>query len=825
MVDWQRVEEGLALVVEVDEADRDAWLADFCADDAELRGEIESLLAFESDAGSFLEKTAGHHVAALLDSAESDVAGRVFGNYEIIRELGHGGMGAVYLARRTDGEFEQEVALKIVRQSIAERQMVERFRRERQILASLNHPNIAKLLDGGISASGEPYLAMEYVEGGTITEFVGQNRPSITSILNLFIKVCSAVGYAHRNLVVHRDIKPGNILVTPDGEPKLLDFGLAKLVDEGLASDSQTQTAFRALTPAYASPEQLRNEPMTTSTDVYSLGVLLYELLTGERPFRFDEKPFDQIIQTVSERDPKPPSAVRDASSGLKGDLDNIILKALRKEPDRRYSSVSEFGDDIGRYLKGLPVSARPHTFRYRAGKFIKRHRIGVAAGLIVLISLISGIGVSVWQARVARAEKVKAQAVSGFLESMLASSAPNSSLRQKKNDLTVKDVLDEASRRLATSDLNDQPDVKARLQQIIGSSYLSVGQYDPAEQNLSSAFETQLKLHGEEDDETLQTMVVLAALWVAKGENEKANNFYERRLSVLRSEQKSGRISSDFLLTALSDFALLRRGQGDSKTAENLLREGIALRPLLSDESKISLGITEAVLALTLADQGKFAEAESIIREKLDTLRASVNPESPDIAANLTGLGSFVAEQGRYDEAMESLVKAEEIYRKANAPMFLALGDNLRLQAQNLYFLGRFPEAESKLTEALTIYRASTSQSYVNHASALTIQGMIFMKTGRVTEAESVLRDAVKTRGENLPKNHYLTALTRSALGECLTIQNKLGEAEPLLVESFESLKSSQGGSNPRTVLAHERLIRLYRQWNKPEMTARYLN
>ncbi len=305
--DWQRIKDIMGAALNLDEVARPAYLDEACGGDMELRREVESLLASSSESGDFIE-TPVFSASTVIDQP-SPMSGRHFGNYEIIREIGSGGMGAVYLAKRSDGEFEQEVALKIVRQSIAESQMIERFRRERQILASLNHPNIAKLLDGGVSDTGEPFLAMEYVEGETITDFVKRAKPTLDETLQLFIKICAAVAYAHQNLVVHRDIKPGNILVTAGGEPKLLDFGLAKIDDVTSLDNNQTETAFRALTPAYASPEQLRGETVTTASDIYSLGVVLYELLTNERPFHFEGKSLDEIIKTVTGFDPPPPSS------------------------------------------------------------------------------------------------------------------------------------------------------------------------------------------------------------------------------------------------------------------------------------------------------------------------------------------------------------------------------------------------------------------------------------------------------------------------------------------------------------------------------------
>ena len=399
---WVRIKDIFAAAIELETGERGAFVAQECSGDQVLQEEVESWLASYGETEGFIEKPV-FQLDRIFKNG-SDQAERIFGNYRIISEIGHGGMGAVFLAERVDGEFSQQVAIKIIRQAIAESEVVSRFKRERQILASLNHPNIARLLDGGLSENNEPFLAMEYVDGEAITNYVAAKKINLNDTLRVFLKVCSAVAYAHRNLVVHRDIKPSNILVTTEGEPKLLDFGLAKLVGDDLReTGDRTQTAFRALTPSYASPEQLRGDTITTASDVYSLGVVLYEILAGKRPFNVEGKSLDDIIRAVTTSAPAPPSSEPStafAPQQLKGDLDNIILKALRTEPDRRYRSVENLAEDIGRYLDGLPVTARRDTFYYRASKFILRHRAAAVAAALVFITLVAGITSTVREKR-----------------------------------------------------------------------------------------------------------------------------------------------------------------------------------------------------------------------------------------------------------------------------------------------------------------------------------------------------------------------------------------------------------------------------------------
>jgi eukaryotic-like serine/threonine-protein kinase len=425
-----------ALALEKDE--RRKYLDDTCAGDLELRGEVESLLDSHERAGSqFLDVPA----ISLNDPRGSNErvavrAGRSIGPYLILKEIGHGGMGEVFSAVRADGQYEKKVAIKLVRSGYDTEFILERFRNERQILASLDHPNIARLLDGGTTADDLPYLAMELVEGAPIDEYCDERKLSVTERLQLFREVCGAVQYAHQRLVIHRDIKPSNILVTSEGSPKLLDFGIAKLLD---AAGSTEATFLRPMTPEYASPEQIRGETITTATDVYSLGVVLYQLLTGHSPYRVDARTPAKLAEAITSSEPEPPStsvqhtetvsdsgarreltpeivsSTREASplrlqKRLRGDLDFILLKALRKESARRYASVAQFAEDIRNHLEGLPVTARKGTWSYRAGKFMRRHKTGVAAAGLVVVTLIGGIVATLRQARIAEANRLRAE-------------------------------------------------------------------------------------------------------------------------------------------------------------------------------------------------------------------------------------------------------------------------------------------------------------------------------------------------------------------------------------------------------------------------------
>src|SRR5262245_50508328 len=406
--EWRHVKAILEGVLDQPAEDRESYIDLACAGDATLRARVTALAEAAERDGGMLDATNAVAAGAEVPEAPSRKGERV-GAYELLDEIGSGGMGTVHLARRADDEFEKRVAIKLMRPGFATDLDLRRFRSERQIAAVLDHPNIARLLDGGSTPEGAPYFVMEHVEGGPLLDYCRERRLSVRERLILFREICAAVQYAHQHLVVHRDLKPGNILVTANGEPKLLDFGIAKLLTggAGTAFSEPTATLDRLLTPEYASPEQVRGRPVTTASDVYSLGVILYELVSGEKPYRIDTGDPAELIRLVCERDPERPSTRTD---GISGDLDAIVLKAMRKEPERRYASAAALSEDIGRFLDGRPVEARRGSSAYRAKKFVRRNRIGVAATALVVAAGAVGVGATLREARRARAAEARAE-------------------------------------------------------------------------------------------------------------------------------------------------------------------------------------------------------------------------------------------------------------------------------------------------------------------------------------------------------------------------------------------------------------------------------
>ena len=419
---WKQIEALFEQTLELPETERGKFLEKRCNGDEELRREVESLLQSHARAGTFIDKR-----SLFLSDEEGEAtgaaaaAGELIGPYRVLREIGRGGMGTVYLAERADQQYEKQVAIKLIKPGMDTDAVLRHFRNERQILASFDHPNIARLFDGGTTEDGLPYFVMEYVEGLPINEYCTNHELSLVDRLKLFREVCAAVSYAHRHTVIHRDIKMSNILVTSEGIPKLLDFGIAKILTPGAGAEAlMTMTSLRPMTPEYASPEQIRGEPVTTASDVYSLGVVLYELLTGRSPYRFTSRAPRDVERAITEQEPMRPSTAtglhRNQHSELsnrkllRGDLDNILLMALRKEPARRYQTVDQFAEDIRRHLESRPVRARKDTIGYRARKFVRRNKVAVAASLLILVSLIGGLIATAWQAHRATVQKALAE-------------------------------------------------------------------------------------------------------------------------------------------------------------------------------------------------------------------------------------------------------------------------------------------------------------------------------------------------------------------------------------------------------------------------------
>jgi len=825
--DWKRIEEGVATAAGLPLHQRGPWLNDFCGNDEGIRREIESLLKFDSENGFLESPMSDEDVAVILTEQTSE---KQFGNYRVIEELGRGGMGAIYLAERTDGEFEKRAALKIIRQTILDADAVNRFRRERQILASLDHPNIARLLDGGVSEVGEPYLVMEYVEGESLLEYARSHSLDVGSRLQLFLGVCSAVSYAHRNLIVHRDIKPANVIVTADGVPKLLDFGLAKMLDP---EPDATLTVARALTPAYASPEQLRGGAVSTASDVYSLGVVLYELLTGAHPYgEKGRTSWEEALRQATGAEPARPSAVSSGKApGISSDIDNITLTALRSEPDRRYASARDLAEDIQRYLDGRPVTARPNTLSYVASKFIRRNRIAVTAAAIVLLAVISALLVSLREARVARDERDRAQAqkaraehIDQILAAALAYSDPSAAVNgsHNKHDATINEMLDDLAPRLA-GEFADDPESRAELDRTVGNAYASQGRLKEAEVYLNSAIQSDIALYGEDSEETALTLTALGDLKAnVYGDYKGGEEMMARAADVYRRHPPTEEIHIRAFAAVLSRLGDTRWTRSDYSGADDAYSEAANVATNLTGEARQSYAEARAGLALTRYAQGRLDEAISLFQEAIAEYRQIPNARwrLPDA---LNGLGQSQAWAGRYDDALASLRESEKTSHEVAGGEDTNYARSLYLQAYALCLSGHYREAPSLIDRSEAAFERLVPDNAVIHANTADARALCLLSVGHTAQAEQFARKAVDLYISQLPAGSPGVTLARIHLADALIGQGKLAEAETTLISAYSDSLAAQGQDHWRTRYAADKLASFYSSRRRDDVAARY--
>ncbi|MGB2901387.1 MAG: serine/threonine-protein kinase [Candidatus Acidiferrum sp.] len=855
---WRQIEDLFHTALDCEPGRRAVFLDSACAGDASLRKDIESLLS-SYEKGSFTETPAfAEGIKLLEENEERSHTGQNIGPYRVIRKIGQGGMGAVYLAARADEAFQKKVAIKLIKRGQDSEDVIQRFRSERQILASLDHPNITRLLDGGTTEDGLPYFVMEYIQGQPIDTYCDSHKLGITERLRLFQDVCAAVHYAHQHLVIHRDLKSGNILVTAEGVPRLLDFGIAKLLGSEPSVADPTVTIARRMTPLSASPEQVRGRNITTACDVYSLGVLLYKLLTGHSPYRLAGRSPEEVECAICEEVPEKPSIVigrpeefqtddgitpRSVSEtregtpdklrrGLRGDLDNIVLMALRKEPQRRYASAEQLSQDINRHLGKLPVIARPDTAGYRAARFVARHKAGVAAAALLVVSLAAGIAATAWQAKVAvaegqraRVESAKAQRINAFLQDMLSFSSPayNSSNPRKDPDAKVSEVVEQAAKR-AESELADQPEVLAEMQRTIGTVYYAQGRYDQAEQILRAAREKYIRLYGRDSHETVLVSNVLANVLLRKGSTAEAEALFRNDIDIERKEARRGHLDVRTMAYVLGDYGSMLDQRGDKATA-GYLREALQYASKLIGKDRAYVAMIDNDLGDVAYRSGDLNEAERLDRAAIDEYRKLPEGTYVEMAATLSNLGAVLIKKGSYSQAEPFVREGLELRRKMLGNAHPDTAMSLFRLSDLLYKKGDYQNAESAARESVQVFSRALSMPKDNpyFANPLMELGLILNKTGRSREAEAYLREALEIRTRLLPAGNQLIGASEGALGECLTTQKRYTEAEPLLRRSYATMKGVQGEHGPLTLEAVRRLAALYQAWGKPEEAARY--
>jgi eukaryotic-like serine/threonine-protein kinase len=810
-------------------AERAAWLASACHGDPELLEEVRALLAAHELAERLFEPDAEGAGAA-------EPTGERLGRYRIVREIGRGGMGVVYLGERADGQYQRRVAIKLIATTDAADPLHQRFLAERQILAGLDHPNIARLLDGDLTDDHRPYLVLEYIDGLPITTYCDRHRLSIEERLKLFLEVCAAVQHAHQNLIIHRDLKPSNILVTTAGQVKLLDFGIAKLLNPALsaASSPVTRLDLRIMTPEYASPEQVRGESLTTASDIYSLGVLLYELLTGSAPYQLESGSPAEILEAVCGRDPERPStrvlhaepvlrgserrdeitpeqrsAARDTTverlrGRLRGDLDSIVLMALRKEPARRFGSADLLAQDIGRHLEGLPVSAHQGSTRYRVRKFVQRHRMQTIAASLILLSLVAGVGVASWQARLAgqaldRAEEERTSAelalrqsetVTEFLMGMFEASDPDLA---RGDSITARELLERGAARAEA--LEEEPVLQAQLLEVVGRVYRSMGEYPRAEALLARAVALRTKLHGRDHPEVAMSLVHLAEVLHRRAQYDSAQVLLEEaRATQLRTLGDS----APAVATTLHVLSRNAEARGDLAEAERLGREALALRQRVHGRDHALTAATRVHLGWVLRGRGDLNGAEQVLRESLE-LRRSADGRG---AAGLAGVLELadLLQYNRRDAG-----QAEPLYREALAVLRATSPPEPTQHVRALRGLSRILEdrgdlssAEELLREDLDLRRKvyGTEHPFVS-AGMLHLAGF-YERTARLREAEQLFREVAVIDRKLLGADHPTHAGTLGAIARTLAAQGRLDEADSLLTRVYEIRVARLGPSHP---------------------------
>jgi len=768
--------------LDLPEDQRDAWLASLEPQYAALLPSLRELLA--TPGTDFLSA-----LPPIAPAAEPFVPGMLAGRYRLERELGRGGMGVVWLATRADGSLKRDVALKFPLTDLSGNLLQTRFARERDILARLEDARIARLYDAGVTAQGQPYLAMEYVDGEAITSHCDRLRLGIRPRLQVFLEVLQAVQYAHTNLVVHRDLKPSNILVTNAGQVRLLDFGIAKLLDESERSGSEiTRVGGCALTPGYASPEQSRGDALSTATDVYSLGVLLHELLTGHRP----DAPSAIDGPIAQARGGATPKSL---AAALRGDLDTITRKAIQNDPPLRYLTADAFRQDVERYLNGEPVLARPVSRWYKARKFVLRNKLAAAAATIGFIALVAGVGVAFWQAHRALQEKHRAdteaataRAVSDFLQKDLLSQAGSStqagSGARPDPDMKVRVALDRAAARISGK-FQSQPAVEAAIRQTIGETYWELSLYPEAEQQMNRALELRRSSLGGEHLDTLATMEALSEVYRKEGKFDAAEALLNQLLEI---ERGLGRGDSLEAIGAMHTLASLANDKhADAARAEKLYVEVLAIeRRVLGDTHQITLS-TMNNLAAVLARERKFQQAEELYRKLLELKSRTFGADHPSTLTSMNGLGVLYRNEGKYAEAEVTLKEALE--RRLRA-----MGEQHRDTLASMNGLGllysieaKYSDAEPLLTHTAEKLAQVLGQDNPDTQSALNNLAELYRKEMKLKESESAYQRLLESRQKVYGPDNAFTAATSLSLGEVKLQRHAYAQASPLLQSGLD--------------------------------------
>ena len=819
---WSQARELFERLVDLPAADREESLSG--VSDAELAARVRRLLEADAEAEGFLETPVVAVAGGLLEVEEPAPPERI-GPYRVLRRLGRGGMGEVFLGERADGLFEQRVAIKLLRRGMATEDVLARFARERRILARLEHPHIARLLDGGATDDGRPYFVMELVEGEPITGYCRARSLGVDERIRLLLDCGDALAAAHRNLVVHRDLKPSNVLVTNDGEVKLLDFGIAKLLGADDTDDGavETRTDLRLLTPAYAAPEQVLGEPVTTATDVWALGALGYELLTGTQPQKRESRSPAALASAVAEAVERPSTRVehealealpfatpapadrRRLSRRLRGDLDNVLLTALRREPERRYGSVTALSGDFRRHLEGQPVKARPDTLIYRVGKFARRNRVAVGAAALVLLSLVGGLVATTRQerraessARAAAAAARRADAVKEFLIGLFEIADPE----QSGGAVPASALVDQAGKRLET-ELASEPDVQADLLEAVARIDRGLGRLDPAESLARRSLDVRQKILPSGDGAIGRSLATLGAITMDRGKLDEAEKQLAQALKIVEGKDGAASLSA---ARVRSDYAQVLFWKGDVATAEKLESSVYeAYRAELGDEA-VQTAIHLRNRGILREEVDRLDEAEADSRASQAVLEKRLGPEHPNLGQSYLNLAVLLDRRGKEEEAEKWFLRSLEVRRKALGSEHRVVGQTLQLLA--LFYLNqaRLDESEANYRQALALFRAIEPKHF-EVGKCLNGLALVASRRGRYAESEATLTEVIVLFDEVLGPKHTFSWQARGNRSEQIALQGRLAEAEAIQREVAAKLVEINGADSYEVVDAEARL------------------
>jgi eukaryotic-like serine/threonine-protein kinase len=805
---WQQIQSLFEQLIDTGENERAEHLARACGDDVDLRASVESLLKSDGRKGDLLLHAIGAAAESLLEDHQDRLIGKRVGPYRVVSILGHGGMSTVYRGERDDAQYQQTVAIKVLQHATLHPRLRSRLHSERHILATLDHPSIARLIDSGDLEDGTPYLVMEHVAGESIDSYCDSRTLFVRERLELFVQVCAAVQYAHRNLVVHRDIKASNIFVTDEGMPKLLDFGIAKLLAPESLSHTLPVTRLqeRILTPENAAPEQVLGRPITTATDIYSLGVLLYQMLTGRSPYRLLSYSQLQLERAICMDDPVRPSQMVIAKlSGetdtdrsrisdrrglspqrlrarLSGDLDAIIAMAMRKEPDRRYPSVEALTDDLNRHLIGQPVRARQGDWRYNTAKLLRRHVVSVIGVAAVFVGLVLFAGVTLWEnhrielARDATAqERDRAQQVSAFLVDVFSQADP---FNAQGHEPTAKDLLDRGAAKIS-GNISLQPEVRAELLESIGLAYRRQGLSERAIPLFEQAVAIRRQERPLNNGHIAVALANLARALTDSGHLISAEAYLQQALSLSESRGDPQPIETADILVQFGHFAI--DAKSDPVRAADLF--GKALNIYRATVGNQSLQVAMALNGLAQASLWKddYPLAEHYQREALGIFQATVSRNHPDNAVALATLGYILTQRGKYAEAEQVLNEALQIEHNvfgADSQRIAAIEADLGILYDRE---GDTTRAIGATQAALNITRERLGAGHYMVGYYLDALANLYLKANDLPTAEADARQALAVYDQSLPARHLYVASTHQLLGEVLLRRGSLaaGEAE----------------------------------------------